>query len=238
MGKTHILISRPGLDILQKSGKDQCDMCLMDISYRSIFCEGCSSWVHKRWRVSLTFWCPFPPLNTGPTRPVDGRPRQRSQGEAGGGAILQLHRGLLILMWWLWTRIHHKRPCSMGKFNELLTILISCSFTITSRRRVYDSCVRSAMLHASETWAPTLPDLHRLQHNDWAMTHWICGVTTKDQVISQHLERKQLDDLVKVLHTRRLRWHSHVKRSDGWLKKVQNFYPYEVVAAVALRKPG
>ena len=38
--------------------------------------------------------------------------------------------------------------------------------------------IRSAMLHANETWAPTVSDLQR---NDWAMIRWMCGVTTKDQ---------------------------------------------------------
>ena len=39
-------------------------------------------------------------------------------------------------------------------------------FPITSRRRIYNSCVRSAMLHASQTWVPILSHLHRLQSND------------------------------------------------------------------------
>ena len=35
----------------------------------------------------------------------------------------------------------------------------------------------------------------------------------------------QLDDLAKVLRTRRIRWHGHVERSDGWLKKDQKLNP-------------
>ena len=47
---------------------------------------------------------------------------------------------------------------------------------------------------------PTFSDLHRLQRSDRAMIHWMCGVTTKDQVSLQDLlERMQLDDLAKVL---------------------------------------
>ena len=108
-----------------------------------------------------------------------------------------------------------------GKFNQLLLVLTSCSFPIISRGRVYNSYVRSAMLHASKTWTPFLSDLHRLKCNDRAMIHWMCGVTTKDQVSLQDLlKRMQLDDLAKVLRTRRLRWHGHVKCSDSWLKKV------------------
>ena len=70
------------------------------------------------------------------------------------------------------------------------------------------------------------PQLHHLEHNDPAMIRWMYGVTTKDQVSSQHLlERMQLDNLAKVLRTRRLRWHSHVERSNSWLKKVQKLNP-------------
>ena len=113
-----------------------------------------------------------------------------------------------------------------GKFNELLPIFPSRSFPITSRGGVYNLCVRSAMLHASETWAPTLSDLHQLKRNDQAMICWMCSVTTKDQVSSQDLlERMQLDDLAKVLCTHQLRWHGRVECSDGWLKKVQKLNP-------------
>ena len=105
-------------------------------------------------------------------------------------------------------------------FNELLTVRSTSSFSITSRGRVYNSCAMSAMLHASESWAPTLSDLHCLQRNNLAMIRWMCGVTTKDRISSQDsLERMQLDDLAKVLCT--VQWRGHVERSDDWLKEVQ-----------------
>ena len=56
------------------------------------------------------------------------------------------------------------------------------------------------MLHASETWTPTLSNLHLLQRNNRAMIRWVCGVATKDLVSPQ-------------------------ERSDGWLKKVQKLNP-------------
>ena len=133
------------------------------------------------------------------------------------------------------TRCH----VAWGKFNELLSVLTSRSFPITSRGRVYYSCVRSAMLHASETWAPTSSDLHHLQHNDPAMICWMCSVTTKDQVSSQDfLERMQLDNRARVLCTCSLRWYGHVEHSNAWLKKSWNSISQEVVAMAALRKPG
>ena len=69
------------------------------------------------------------------------------------------------------------------------------------------------MLHTNEPRAPTSSDLRRLQRNDQAMICWIYSVTTKDQISSQDLlEKMQLDDLAKVLRTRRLRWHGHVEQ--------------------------
>ena len=59
------------------------------------------------------------------------------------------------------------------------------------------------MLNASEAWA----------RNDRAMIRRMCRVTTKYKVSSQYLLEGM--QLVKVLHTRRLRWHGRVERRDG-----------------------
>ena len=60
-----------------------------------------------------------------------------------------------------------------------------------------NSCVGSAMLLTSGTWAPTSSDLHRLQHYDRTIIRWMCGVTTKDQVSSQELLKKMQLDLTR-----------------------------------------
>ena len=79
--------------------------------------------------------------------------------------------------------------------------------------------------HAIKTWVTTPSDLHCLQCNNQTMIRRMCGVTTKNQVSWQDLlGRKQLDYL-KVLRPRRLRWHGHITRSDGWLKKVKKLNP-------------
>ena len=54
------------------------------------------------------------------------------------------------------------------------------------------------MLHATKILSY---DLHLLQCNAWAMTSWMCGVNTKDQISLQDLlEKIQLDDLEKVFY--------------------------------------
>ena len=55
------------------------------------------------------------------------------------------------------------------RFKELLPVLSSCHLSFKTRGRVNSSCVRSTMLHASETWPLTKPNLQCLQQNDRAM---------------------------------------------------------------------
>ena len=55
------------------------------------------------------------------------------------------------------------------KFRELLPVLTSRHLSYKTRGHVYSSCVRSAMLHASETWPLAKRNLQRLQGNDRAM---------------------------------------------------------------------
>ena len=114
-----------------------------------------------------------------------------------------------------------KMLCRMGEIQGALVQPHPPLIAHNLQRRVYNFCTRSAMLLASETWAPTSSDLHHLQFNGWTVVHWMHGVTTKDLVSSQDpVKKMQLGDLAKVLCTHRLRWHDHVEYGDGWLKKV------------------
>ena len=49
------------------------------------------------------------------------------------------------------------------KFKDLLPVLSLCHLSFKTHGRVYSSCVRSAMLHASKTWPLTKPNLQHLQ---------------------------------------------------------------------------
>ena len=74
-----------------------------------------------------------------------------------------------------------------GKFKGLFPILTSKHMSLRTRGKVFNACVRSALLHGSETWAPTAPDLQRLCRNDRSMVRWICGVRDDDKVSSDSL---------------------------------------------------
>ena len=78
----------------------------------------------------------------------------------------------------------------------------------------FSACVRSALLHGSETWAPTVPDLPRLRRNDRAM---ICSVKPHDEVPMETLYTKLgIQEVAVALRTKRLRWYGHVARASTW----------------------
>ena len=107
------------------------------------------------------------------------------------------------------------------KLKELLPVLSSCHLSFKTRGHVYSSCVRSAMLHASETWPLTKPNLQRLQRNDRAMIRQICNVRPQDVVTTRSnelLAQLGIEDLDLILKERRLRWYGHVECSNCAVK--------------------
>ena len=74
------------------------------------------------------------------------------------------------------------------KFKELRPVLSSRHLSFKTRSCVYSMCVRSAMLHASETWPVTKPCLQRLQQNDRAMIRQICNVKPQDTATIRSIE--------------------------------------------------
>ena len=107
------------------------------------------------------------------------------------------------------------------KFKDLLPVLSSRHLSFKTRGRVYSSCVRSAMLHASETWPLKKPNLQHLQRNYRAMIRQICNVRPQDIVTTRSNEllvRLGIEDLDLILKERRLRWYGHVEHSNGAVK--------------------
>ena len=85
----------------------------------------------------------------------------------------------------------------------------------------WTALVCRAVLHASETWPLTKPNLQRLQRNDWAMIRQICNVKPQDIVTTRSsdlLAQLGIEDLDLILKERRLHWYGHVERSNGAVK--------------------
>ena len=71
------------------------------------------------------------------------------------------------------------------------------------------TCIRSALLHGSETLAPSASDLQRLCRNDRAMIRWNCGVKPHDEVPMETLFTElEIQKVAVALRTKHLSWLS------------------------------
>ena len=230
MGKTKIMESGINLDVLKKSGKYPCGVCLTGVgSTNAILCGGCECWVHKkcidikgRLLPDSEFRCA---RCLGNARAI--YERESLEVEVGNeklevvpefcylGDMLSAGGGCEL------AAITHCK-CAWGKFRQLLLLLTNRHMPLLTRGKVYSSCVRSLILHAAETWAMKADTLNRLRRKDRAMILWICNVNAKDEVSSDSLlTQLGFQDLDVVLRTSRMRWFGHVQRSKGWISKVR-----------------
>ena len=218
-GKTKIMICGTGLDLLQSSGEFPCAVCRTGVGSNSIFCKKCSGL--KRLKKDPDYRCT---RCQGIARPLDGRPQKEVQV---GPDKLEV----VASFFYLGDMLSAAGGCELStttrvktawkKFKDLLPVLSSHHLSFKTHGHVYSSCVGSAMLHASETWPLTKPNLQPLQRNDRAMIRLICNVRPQDIVTtrsSELLVRLDIEDLDLILKERRLRWYGHVERSSGAIK--------------------
>ena len=78
MGKTKIMVSGVNLQTLKDSGEYPCSVCRKGVGSNSIYCAGCSHWVHKKCsgvtgslKSNLDYRCS---RCKGTAHPIDGRP--------------------------------------------------------------------------------------------------------------------------------------------------------------------
>jgi len=66
-----------------------------------------------------------------------------------------------------------------NKFRQLVPLLINRAISLIRRGRLYSSCVRSSMLHRSETWPVMKENEVALQSAEMRMVRWMCNVKVK-----------------------------------------------------------
>ena len=92
---------------------------------------------------------------------------------------------------------------------------------------LFNSCVKGALLHASQFWALKREDVQRLLRNERAMLRWMCKVEAEDDVslvwimkmMHDLYSRLRLQSLESRLRVNRLRWYRYVERSEDWIKR-------------------
>jgi len=98
-----------------------------------------------------------------------------------------------------------------NKFRHLVPLLTNKDVSLIMRGRLYSSCVRSSMLHGSETWPVRKENVVALQRAEIRMVRWMCGTKLKDRFPSRQLrEILGIDDITLVLQQNRLRWYWQV----------------------------
>ena len=223
MRKTKFMVSGPGLDLLRDTGAHPCAVCRSGVGVNSIQCSQCRLWVHKncsgiigRLTANPLYVCP---RCNGQARPIDGRPFTQVDVD---GTLLDVEASFCYLGDMLCAgggcelAIITRCCTAWGKFKKLLPLLTSKHVTLKTRGKIFNTCIRSALLHGSETWAPAAPDLQRLRRNDRAMIRWFCGVKPDDEIpIESLLDRIGIQEVTEAVRTRRLRWFGHVTRATS-----------------------
>ena len=104
-----------------------------------------------------------------------------------------------------------------GKFRKLLPVLTTRHISPRILDKVYEVCIRSAMLHGSKTWGAK--DRVLQSRNYCAI---ICGIKDRDKTLSL-LQKLDIEDITSVLRCRRLRWYGQVQWSMLCMKSVTKF---------------
>jgi len=153
--------------------------------------------------MTQTTWCPRCCSNA---HPIDGRPVTQVDID---GTLLDVNSNFC----YLGDMLSIGGGCvAWVKFRKLLPVLTTRHRLPKVCSKVYSTCVRSAMLHGSETWEPNVSNLQRLRRNDRSKA---LDKTPSDQL----LLKLGLTDITVVLHSR-LRWFGHVQRAESCINMV------------------
>ena len=230
--KTKILCSRHDAPKPIEKCRFPCGVCLRGVGRNSILCTCCNHWVHKACTDQIgrlvedpNFKCKrclglIPDV-------VNPDPINL---ELGGEQI-----EVVTSFCYLGDVTGERGGCfdattarirsAWKKFRELLPILTCRGISLSNRGNGYNACVRSVLLHASETWPVTAVDIARLCRSDHAMIRWICSSKIADRE-SLHMLRSRLGlaSIEEVLRWNRLRWFGHLQRMDknSWPRKIEN----------------
>ena len=229
--KTKFMVLGVGLGQLRDSGAFPCDACSTGVGANSFLCCQCYFWIHKKCSGVIGRLSDNPeyicPLCQGTACPIDGRPINEV-------FVDEIKMDVVPSFCYLGDMLSAGGDCHLavttrcsvawGKFRKLLLILTSKHVSLKTRGKLFSSCVCSAMLHGSETWAPTVSVLQRLQRNDRSMIRWICNTRARDRVPSSELLAKLgIVDITLLLRAHFLRWFGHVQWAHTCIKIVCDF---------------
>jgi len=154
MNKTKVMISGEHQKVRQKAVRWPCGVCSKGVGSNSLQCNSCHKWVHKKCsgmsKAAKSFIC------SGCLNPVTSA--GHTSVVIGASAKLELVDKFCYLGDMLSVdgdadaAVEARIKIGWNKCRQLVPLLTNKDVSLITRGRLYSSCVRSSMLHRSETW--------------------------------------------------------------------------------------
>ena len=104
-----------------------------------------------------------------------------------------------------WKKFREYQPILTGKGLLLLKL----------KGKLYATCMRSCLMHGSETWPVKVEHELKMNHTEMSMIRWMCGVKLDERKKREELrELLELELVSLTIKRSRLRWFGHVERKD------------------------
>ena len=220
VAKTKLLISGKENVLAAPTGRYPCGICGRGVGVNSVLCTVCNKWCHHRCTGlnSLNRVTNYVCLVCDGSRQSQAEVDQSIVTSAGTieevtkfsylGDLLDCGGGAE-------TAVRHRIAIAWSKWRELSSLLSNRGIPLKHRARVYDACIRSAMLYAAETLALTGRDENLLQGCDRRMLRRLRGVTLRDRISSDEvLRRCGLESVLLRIRKKRMAWFGHVYRRN------------------------
>jgi hypothetical protein len=232
MGKTKVMRCRDRDGQAESSGKYPCGVCKKGVGSNSIRCTDCKAWIHKRCSGVLG-------------RLLDGSDYRCKRCISGNSAQLEVLKEISLgsgkklecveKFCYLGDMIgagggaeeasRVRVRCAWTKFRELAPILTTRGASLKVKGKVYRACVQRVLVYGSETWPMKVDDMQRLERAERMMVRWMCGVSLKNRISCEELNRRlSVVGVADVVRHGRLRWFGHVERKDSndWVSACRN----------------
>ena len=232
LGKTKIMVSGCDVGKIREQGKYPCGVCRKGVGVNSVYCQSCNHWVHYRCSKVRGRLQPNQDFKCEACKDKAlGLDHEEEVSVNSNGQTLEVVEKFCYLGDTIGARggaedsITGRIRSGWSKFRELVPLLASKGLSLASKGRLYQACVRSVMLYASETWPLKEEDLARLERNDASMVRWMCRVKLNDHIPSRVLrDRLRLVSVRELIQTKRLSWFGHLERMDdnNWVSKCRH----------------
>ena len=231
--KTKVMVSGCEVGKVSEQGRYPCGVCYKGVGVNSVQCQSCSYWVHKRCSKIKGRLQNIKDFKCKTCKDKESGVKQVENVVVNcGGENLEVVEKFCYLGDTIGSRggafdsVTARIRSGWNRFRELVPLLASKGLSLAAKGRLYQACVRSVMLYASETWPLKEEDLTRLERNDASMIRWMCRTRLSDHIPSRVLrERMSLVSIRELIQTKRLRWFGHVERmdADNWVSKCRSF---------------